>query len=85
MTDAECNELKRFVRNWKEFEKKRPEAARIFWKWRLKHDAAYFAMDFPENHPVLCKKVYPVLLSGKSDDEILAELNKIIPPNFRPY
>ena len=85
MTDAECNELKRFVRNWKEFEKKRPEAARIFWKWRRIHDAAYFATAFPDRSEPLNKRVYPVLLSGKSDEEILAELNKIVPPNFRPY
>ena len=73
------------MQDWKEFEKKRPEAARIFWKWRRKHDAAYFATAFPDRSEPLNKRVYPVLLSGKSDEEILAELNKIVPPNFRPY
>ena len=85
MTDDEYNELIQLLQDWKEFEKKRPKDAKVFWKWRLRHDAAYFAIDFPERSKPLNKRVYPVLLSGKSDEEILAELNKIVPPNFRPY
>ena len=86
MTDTEFEELYQIVlNNRKELINKKPDVAKTFKKWRLKHDATYFAIDFPERSRSLNKKVYTVLLSGKSDDEILAELNKIIPPNFRPY
>ena len=83
MTDDEYNELIQLLQDWNEFKKKRPEDAKIFWKWRRIHDAAYFATAFPDRSEPLNKRVCPVLLSCKSDDEILAELNKIIPPNFR--
>ena len=54
MTDAAFEELYQIMlNNRKEFINKKPNVAKIFQKWKLRYDAAYFAIDFPVNYPAL--------------------------------
>lgn len=80
MTEQEYQKLVERIERWWTKKESDPEAYAICEKWWNRHNATYFAFSYYRVTTALPRKVFPLLFSGKSDEEILKELDKIAPP-----
>lgn len=61
--------------------KKDDEMEKVINRWWNAHDATYFGLDYETyKNENLLKAILPVLFSGLSDEDIIKELDKILPP-----
>ncbi|MBE6374703.1 MAG: hypothetical protein E7055_21895 [Lentisphaerae bacterium] len=74
MTDKEFEDLKQKL---VDYDRWGQELKDISKKWRTKHQAVYFAFEYPV--PYLQRRVFDVLFSDLSDEQKWNELEKILP------
>ena len=83
MTDAEFYKIEQEFQSG--YDEWGAEFKAVFNKWVTKHQAAYFAFEYPRKSPYLRKRVFNVIFSDLSDEQKLIELEKILPHDGSIY